>query len=168
MAAQLTLTSGPAARALQAWMTSASTSLPTPLSPVIRMRLSEAAISEASWKTACISGLLATTCAGNCLSALNFSGRGLGDAGGLLDGGEQFVQVNRLGQVIERAVAHGADGLADVGVGGHQQDRQDGMLLARAPQRLQARQARHAHVGDHHADVPGAEDFQGRFARGDR
>jgi hypothetical protein len=42
MAAQLTFTSGPAARGLQAWMTSARTSLPTPLSPVIRTRLSEA------------------------------------------------------------------------------------------------------------------------------
>ena len=76
MAAQLTLTSGPDARGLQAWMTSASTSLPTPLSPVIRMRLSEAAISDASWKTACMSGLLATTWPGNCLSALNFRGAG--------------------------------------------------------------------------------------------
>ena len=72
MAAQLTLINGPAARGLQAWMTSASTSLPTPLSPVIRMRLSEAAISDASWNTACMSGLLATTCAGSCLSVLNF------------------------------------------------------------------------------------------------
>ena len=57
MAAQLTFTSGPAARRLQAWITSASTSLPTPLSPVIRTRLSEGATSEMSPNNARIRGL---------------------------------------------------------------------------------------------------------------
>src|SRR2546430_11287496 len=41
---------------LQPWITSARTSLPTPLSPVSKMRVSEPAISEASRNTACISG----------------------------------------------------------------------------------------------------------------
>ena len=39
---------GPAQRGLQPWMMSASTSLPTPLSPVISTRLWESAMSEAS------------------------------------------------------------------------------------------------------------------------
>ena len=71
MAAQLTLTSGPATRVLQAWMTSANTSLPTPLSPVMRTRLSEGATREISRNNACISGLRATICPGNCLPSLN-------------------------------------------------------------------------------------------------
>jgi hypothetical protein len=61
IAAQFTLIIGPVARKLHAWMTSARISLPTPLSPVISTRVSDGAISDASWKTACMSGLRATT-----------------------------------------------------------------------------------------------------------
>jgi len=38
------------------------------------------------------------------------------------------------------------------------------MLLARTAQGFQTGEAGHAHVGDHHAHLPGAELFQGLFA----
>ena len=89
---------------------------------------------------------------------------GLGNAGGLLDRREQFIQIDGLGEVIHRAIAHGADGFANVGVGGHEQDRQRGVDLARAAQGFQPGEARHPHVGHHHGDVAVAQRFQGAFA----
>ena len=77
---------------------------------------------------------------------------------------EQFIEVNRLGQIIDRAIAHGGHGIADVGEGGDEQDRQGGVFLAGAPQGFQAGKPRHPHVGNHHGKFPGAEHFQGAFA----
>ena len=65
---------------------------------------------------------------------------------------EQFVQINRLGKIIHRAVAHGADGVADVGVRGDEQDGQGGVFLARQPQRFQPGKSRHPHIGNHHVE----------------
>ena len=48
IAAQLILMSGPLARALQAWIMSATTSLPVPLSPVMSTRVSDGAMSAMS------------------------------------------------------------------------------------------------------------------------
>ena len=59
--------------------------------------------------------------------------RGPGQARRLLDRGQQLVQVNRFGQVIQRAVAHGTDRLANIGISGDEQDGQDGMFMASAP-----------------------------------
>ncbi|MFO1501567.1 MAG: hypothetical protein U1G07_24835 [Verrucomicrobiota bacterium] len=72
------------------------------------------------------------------------------DPGGLADGVEQFVEIDRFGEIIDGAVAHGIDGIADVGIGRHEQDGQDRKFLAGAPKGFEAGHARHAHVRDHH------------------
>ena len=130
-------------------------------------RLSEAAISETSPKSACISGLAATMFGRQLLAGVEFQRRALRKAGGLADRGEQFVQVNRLGKIIDSAVAHGADGVADVGIGRDEQDGKGAVLLAGQAQRFQAGQPGHAHVGNHHVDLLLAQDFQGALAGGD-
>ena len=89
---------------------------------------------------------------------------GLRNAGGLPHGIEQFIEINRFGQIIDRAVAHRGHGIADVGEGGDEQNRKRDMFLARAPQRFQTAQTRHPHVGNHHGEFPGAQHFQGAFA----
>ena len=111
-----------------------------------------------------MSGLRATTKSGRGCSPLSCSGADSGNADGLADAGHQFIQINRLGQVINRAVAHGGDGIADVGEGGDEQNGQGGVFLARQPQRLQPGESRHPHVGNHHAEFSGAEGFQGLLA----
>ena len=146
-------------------MTSATTSLPTPLSPVMSTRVSDGAISEASRNTACMSGLRAITDSGNVVFRVVLQRSGFRNADGLPHGIEQFIEVNRLGQIIDRAVAHRGHGIADVGEGGDEQDGQGGVFLARAPQRFQAGQPRHPHVGNHHGEFPGAAAFPGRVRR---
>lgn len=94
-------------------------------------------------------------------------GRGLGKAGGVADAGEEFVEVDGFGEVIDRAVAHGFDGVADVGVGGDEEDGKRGKFLAGAAKGLETGHAGHAHVGDHHADGLRAEGGEGGFAGGD-
>ena len=64
-------------------------------------------------------------------------GRGPGDAGRLADRSQQLIEIDRFGEIIDRAVAHGAHGLANVRIRRHEQDRQDPVLLARAPKRFQ-------------------------------
>jgi len=90
--------------------------------------------------------------------------RRLREAGGLPDGGEQFVQINRLGEIIQRAVAHGLDGVADVGVGGDEQNGQRRKLRPDAAQGFQPGQTGHPHVGNHHGKFSGGEQFQRAFA----
>ena len=93
--------------------------------------------------------------------------RGLGDAGRLPDRNQQLVEVDRFGQIIDRPVAHGADRLANVGIRRHEQDRQHRVLQARAAKGFQTRNARHAHIGDHHVEIPTAENLQRAFAGSD-
>ena len=51
MAAQLTSTKGPEARLLLAWSQRATSSLPVPFSPVMRVRVSKAAIRSTTYRT---------------------------------------------------------------------------------------------------------------------
>ena len=46
--------------------------------------------------------------------------------------GEEFVQVNWFGKIVDSAVAHGDDGIADIGMGGDQEDGQGAANLAGA------------------------------------
>ena len=87
-------------------------------------------------------------------------GNGLRDAGGLLHGGQQLVQIDGFRQIVDRAIAHRDHCIANVGVGGDKQDGQCGVLLAGAPQGVQSGKARHAHVGNHHVEVARAQCFQ--------
>ena len=161
------MTSGPAARGLQAWITSATASLPTPLSPVIRTRLSEAAIRAQSLEQGLHQGADGDDVRGQFLLFGKPDRGGFGKAGGLADGGEEFVQVNRFGKIIDSAVAHGDDGVADVGMGGDQENGEAAADLAGAAQGFQAGKAGHADIGDHHVHGLGAEDLQGALAGGD-
>jgi hypothetical protein len=100
------------------------------------------------------------------LAGVEFERRALRQAGRLADRGEQFVQINRFGKIIDSAVAHGADGVADIGISGDQQDGKGTVLLAGQAQGVQAGQAGHADVGDHHVDLLFAQHFQGALAGG--
>jgi hypothetical protein len=91
-------------------------------------------------------------------------GSGRGDTGGALYGLEEFVEVDGFGEVIDGAVAHGLDGLADIGVGRDEQDGEDGVLLACAAERVEAGDAGHPNIGDHHVDGMGLEGGEGSFA----
>jgi hypothetical protein len=53
----------------------------------------------------------------------------------------------------------------DVGEGGHQQERQGGVVLADPAQHLEARHAGHAHVGDHHRRLALRQQAEGGDAR---
>ncbi len=164
MAAQLTLTSGPAARGLQAWMTSARISLPTPLSPVIKHAAFRGRDERGVTENRLHQRAAGDDMRRELLVLVEFERRVLGEAGGVPDGGKQLVEIDRLGQIIHRAVADGADGVADVRVGGDQQDGKLGVFLAGEPERFQAGNARHAHVGNHHADRLRAEHLQRALA----
>jgi len=87
-----------------------------------------------------------------------------GLAGGLAHALKQFVQIDRLGQVAQGAVPHGAHGFADVGVGGHQQNGQGTVLLAGAAEGFQTGQPWHADVGDEQVDGLAVEECQGFFS----
>ena len=73
-----------------------------------------------------------------------------GEAGGLVDGGEQFVQINGFGEVIHGAIADGVHGIADVGIGGDEEDGEPGVLFAGEAQGFESGDAGHADIGDHH------------------
>jgi hypothetical protein len=104
---------------------------------------------------------------GELFGLVEFERAGVGDAGGALDGEEEFVEVDRFGEVIDGAVAHGFDGFPDIGVGGDEEDREDRVLLAGAAEGIEAGDAGHADVGDHHVDGLGAEGGEGGFTRVD-
>ena len=122
---------------------------------------------ETSPKRACIKRAGGNNVRGQLFAGVKLQRRALGKAGGLADGGEQFVQINRFGKIIDSAIAHGADGVAHVGIGGDEQNGKGAVLLAGQAQGFQAGQSRHAHVGNHHADFLLAQDFQGALAGGD-
>ena len=94
----------------------------------------------------------------------NARGFGFGDADGLAHGGEQFIKVNGFGQIVHRAIPHGGDGIANVGVCCHEQHGQRGVLLAREAESFQAAQPGHPDVGNHEIKFSGAQQFQGAFA----
>jgi hypothetical protein len=67
----------------------------------------------------------------------------------------RLVDVERLGQVFERAALVGRDGAVQVGVRRHHDDGQLGLLARHlGAQQLQARLARHADVGHQHIGLP--------------
>ena len=61
--AQFTVMNGRSARSLWMWMLIATSSLPTPLSPVIRILASDCATRRISCCSAIMAGLLPTSCA---------------------------------------------------------------------------------------------------------
>ena len=61
----------------------------------------------------------------------------------------QFVGVERLGQVVRRALPHGAHGGLDSAEGGHEHDGQLRGVLAELAQKLYAVHARHLQIREH-------------------
>src|SRR5689334_6035924 len=78
----------------------------------------------------------------------------------MANGRKQFIEIDGLAQVVEGAVPHGTDGFTDVSIGGDEQDRQRGVLLAGATHGFQAGNAGHADVRDHHRYLLLFENFQ--------
>ena len=66
---------------------------------------------------------------------------------------------------VSGAIAHGDHGLADVCVGGDEQDGQRGKILAHAAERFEAGKAGHPHIGNHHGKFSGGQKPECAFAR---
>ncbi|MCY1356779.1 hypothetical protein D9M69_432400 [compost metagenome] len=69
---------------------------------------------------------------------------------GALDQGNRFINVERLGQVLEGAALIGRDSAVQIGVRGHDDHWQPRVLFANPRQKLQTAGAGHADVGDDH------------------
>ena len=105
-------------------MARATSSLPVPVSPVMSTGASEAAARPISFQMASIAVDVPTRPAragggGGLVSACDSAA--LLDRA--LDGGEERREIERLGQVVEGAVAHGADGALAVAVRRRHDDR---------------------------------------------
>ena len=133
-AAQLTLISGCGLRLLARCSASATSSLPVPDSPVMRTVASDGATLPMSLKTSSI-GLRRADDAlalGRALAELQAKGADLRAHVGVLEdapqGGEQVVDVERLGDVVVGAVLHRLDGGRGAAEGGHHDDLELGVL----------------------------------------
>ncbi len=62
-----------------------------------------------------------------------------------------LIDVERLGQVFERASLKRRDGGIKVGIGGHDDDRQIGMILLHLPEQIEAARPGHANIRHQHA-----------------
>ena len=86
--------------------------------------------------------------------------RALGER--LLDRQDQLIDLEGLGDVVERAELHGADGGVDRAEGRDRDDVRrggDGLDLA---QHVESVEVRHLHVGDDEVDAAGADAFDAR------
>ena len=61
-----------------------------------------------------------------------------------------LIDVERLGQVLEGAALESRHGRIEIGIGGHDDDRQIRVVLLDVAQQVEAALARHADVGNHH------------------
>ena len=77
---------------------------------------------------------------------------------------EQHLGGEGLGQIVDGPFAHGAHGPVDVGVGGHQEHRHLGILLADVGQQGKAVHASHLDIRDHHVKALARERQQGPLA----
>ena len=78
---------------------------------------------------------------------------------------QQLIEIDRLREIVHRTITHRAHRIADVRVRRHQQHRQHRVLATRATQGLQTRNARHAHVRDHHRETLPPQRLQRAFSR---
>ena len=152
-AAQLTATNGARARGLAWWIACAISSLPVPVSPSIRI-VGARRRDELHWSmTSCSFGEVPMM-----PSKLNFSSSALVQLLHLdlerlgleraLDEHLQPLDVDRLGEKIDRAALHRLDGGLDVAVRGHHHDRGPVRQRERLVDDLEAGFARHAEIGE--------------------
>ncbi len=83
---------------------------------------------------------------------------------GLLEGHEQGIPVEGLGDVIIGPFPHGFHGHLDTPVGGNHDDDGLGVLCLDPPQHLHSIHVRHFHVGNHDAERLGFETFESLLA----
>ena len=133
----------------------------------MRTRLSEAAMRAQSLEQGLHEGADGDDVGGQFLLIGEPDRGGLGQAGGLADGGEEFVQVNGFGKIIDSAVAHGADGVADVGIGGDQENGKAAADPGGRGARFPGRKDRACARRKSSCPLLGAQDLQGALAGGD-
>ncbi len=75
------------------------------------------------------------------------------EAQGVGDGGLQFLELDRLADIVEGPVLDELHGVAQRREGGHHDDRQDRMGAPDFGQKLAARQAGHPEIGEHEIDA---------------
>ena len=155
-AAQCSLTNGAFARGLFSWMACATSSLPVPLSPVMRTLARLGATCSMTSNTCCIAGLLPTMCVEPevVLEARAELGRLVLERPPVertADDEHELVDLERLGQVVLGPLVHRADGGLDLGERRHEHHDELGVVLARALQELDPVHAGHPQVG--HQDV---------------
>ena len=88
--------------------------------------------------------------------------------GRVADHHHHFFVLERLGDVVERAVLHGRDRVLERRVGGDEDDRQVFVEAAQPVERLDAADARHHHVDDGDVEPPPAGQRQALVAVGGR
>ena len=115
-------------------MARATSSLPVPVSPVISTGASTPAARPMSFQIASIAALVPTSAprAARAAGAAAQRPRERALLDRALDGGEQQRQIERLGEVVEGAVAHRADGALAVAVGGGDDHRHVAVRARRA------------------------------------
>ena len=122
--AQFTGTKGPFARRLRSWSARATSSLPVPLSPVIRTVLSVAAALRTVATTRWMAALTPTTASTpDALAALRPQVMDLGPEPAVLEGSvdavEHLVVLEGLGDEVGGAEPHGVDGHVHAPERGH-------------------------------------------------
>ncbi len=172
-AARFTAMNGPSTRREKRCTARATSSLPVPVSPVIKTGVSEAAARPMSFQIVNIAALVPTS--------WRFGSRrtGVRDrkiAGErvllerALDGRQELLQVERLGEVVERAVPHRRDGPLAVAVSGRDDDRHVAHRpLADLAQEIEAAPVSQAKIEEDAVDRPGLERLPrlGQARRGD-
>ena len=143
------MTNGPCVRRLWWCIALATSSLPVPLSPRIRMLLFDGAARRMSSKTCCIGCALADDVVeAVALLELLLQGAVLARQAPLLeplaDRQQHLFVLERLRDVVEGALAHRLDGALDRGVGGDHDHHLLGIARADLLQDLHARHARAA------------------------
>ncbi len=88
------------------------------------------------------------------------------DLQGLVHGDQHLVEIERFGDIIEGAAAHGLHGILDGGVGRHHDHRGDRQLAQGFPQHLGPARPRQADVGDDQGKLALLQGRQRRVAIG--
>ena len=171
MAAQLTGTNGPPWRGLDWWMARATSSLPVPLSPRSSTVASESATARIRSSAACIAGERPSR-ASQAEALLDLRAQAailLPQAAVLeraLDGQADLAQLERLGQIVVGALAHGLDGRLQAAEGRHEDHAGAGLALLGRAQEGQAVDLVHHEVGEDHVDLLALDGGQGARSAG--
>ena len=171
-AAQFIFTNGCSRRGERSWTARATSSLPVPFSPRIRMGTSAGAARSTRARRAAHLAALADEgqLVVPVLLQLAVLALQAVQPQRVAQGEEQALEADRLLDEVERAQARGLHRRVQGGLAAHQDDGHVGRALADAGQELEAVHLRHHHVGEdrvHRLFLQALEAARGR-ARGDR